>query len=213
MTSSRHGLSPAELDGILLSHRHLDHSGDVNNLIEAMTMGGTEKRGRLFAPADALGGDDPVVLRYLRGFVDEIVTVAEGGRYRLGAVDILCPVRHRHRGEVYGFRFESPGLSVSYIADTSYFPELVAAYRADVVVLNVVRCERAELDHLDVPAATELVRALGPRLAVISHFGMQVIRAKPWVVAAEMSAATGCLVKAASDGMLVDLSPFRRAAT
>ena len=59
MTGSRHRLDPTKLAGILLSHRHLDHSGDVNNMIEAMTMGGTELRGTLFAPSDALEGDDP----------------------------------------------------------------------------------------------------------------------------------------------------------
>jgi len=210
MTGSRHGLNPTELSGILLSHRHLDHAGDVNNLIEAMTMGGTEPRGRLFAPADALEGEDPVVLRYLRGFLDEIVTLREGGAYRLGSVEFATPVRHKHRGEVYGFRFQMPGLSVSYIADTSWFPELAPAYRADVVILNMVRCERSNLDHLDVPSATQLIKELRPKLAIISHFGMQVIRAKPWVVAEEMSAATGCRVRAASDGMLVDFTEYRQ---
>lgn len=208
MTASRYNLDPAALSGILLSHRHLDHAGDVNNMIEAMTMGGTEKRGVLFAPSDALEGDDPVVLRYLRGFLDGIVTLEQGGRYRLGNVSFSCPMRHRHRGEVYGFRFEVPGLSVSYVADTAYFPELVDAYRADVVIMNVVRMERSELDHLSVPDAAELVRDMKPKLAVLSHFGMTVIRAKPWEVAARMSDATGCRVIAASDGRLLELTDY-----
>ncbi len=209
MTGSRHGLRPTELAGILLSHRHLDHAGDVNNMIEAMTLGGTSPRGRLYAPTDALEGEDAVVLRYLRSFLEEVVPLREGGKYRLGTIEFTTPVRHRHRGEVYGFRFSAPGLSVAYIADTSPFPELATAYRADVVLLNVVRTERLELDHLDVPSATELIRQLQPRLAIITHFGMQVIRAKPWEVAAAMSRASGCVVRAASDGMLVDLSEYR----
>lgn len=212
MTASRYDIKPAELDAVLLSHRHLDHSGDVNNIIEAMTMGGTAPRGSLFAPADALEGDDPVVLRYLRGFLDRLVTLSAGTSYRAGSVEFSCPVRHDHRGEVYGFRLSVPGLSLSYIADTRYFPALADAYRADVVILNVVRCEPSDLDHLDAESATELVRALSPRLAVISHFGMQVIRAKPWVVAARMAEATGVDVTAASDGRLIDLAPYRGAA-
>jgi hypothetical protein len=96
-------LDPTKLSGILLSHRHLDHSGDVNNMIEAMTMGGTEPRGVLFAPSDALVGDDPVVLKYVRPFLERVVTLEEGGLYQLGDVRFTCPVRHQHRGEVYGF--------------------------------------------------------------------------------------------------------------
>jgi ribonuclease BN (tRNA processing enzyme) len=237
MTGSRHRLDPTKLDGILLSHRHLDHSGDVNNMIEAMTMGGTEPRGTLFAPSDALEGDDPVVLRYVREFLTEIVTLEEGGKYRLGSVDFTCPVRHQHRGEVYGFRFavggrgsgvggqetasaslaskvqspESPsaGLTLSYIADTRYFPELAEHYRADVVIMNVVRLLPSDLDHLNVPDAEELVKAIRPKLAVLSHFGMKMIAARPWIIAREMSERTGCKVVAASDGMLIDLEEYK----
>src|SRR5205823_12851105 len=51
------------LDAIVVSHRHLDHAGDVNVMIEAMTDGGFSHRGRLFCPSDALD-EDPVVLKY-----------------------------------------------------------------------------------------------------------------------------------------------------
>jgi len=52
--SSRPSLSPARLDGVLITHRHLDHAADVNVIIEAMTEGGFKRRGVLFAPRDAL---------------------------------------------------------------------------------------------------------------------------------------------------------------
>src|SRR2546423_13586117 len=60
------------LDAIVVSHRHLDHAGDVNVMVEAMTDGGFAHRGMLFCPSGALR-DDPVVLRYLRRFPREIV--------------------------------------------------------------------------------------------------------------------------------------------
>src|SRR5580698_836008 len=52
--------SPRELDGIVLSHKHLDHAGDVNAMIEAMTAGGFRKRGTLLAPQDALENEPTV---------------------------------------------------------------------------------------------------------------------------------------------------------
>src|SRR4030042_5241800 len=67
--ASKPKLDPTKLDGILLSHKHLDHSGDINVMIEAMTEGGYRRHGVLFAPQDALD-EDPVVLRYVRSFVD-----------------------------------------------------------------------------------------------------------------------------------------------
>lgn len=211
MTGSRFHLDPSRLSGVLLSHRHLDHSGDVNNIIEAMTFGGTRPHGTLFAPDDALEGEDPVVFRYLRGFLDKVVRLEEGGEYRVGNVVFTCPVRHRHRGEVYGFRFAVPGLSVSYVADTAFFPELADFYRADVAIINVVRHQASELDHLHSFEAEELIGRMRPRLAVLTHFGMTMLKAKPWLVAREISNRTGVRVIAASDGRRILLEEYRDA--
>ncbi len=63
--------NPRELDAIVLSHKHLDHSGDVNALIEAMTSGGFRRRGAVLAPADAFD-DEPVVLPYAQRFVERV---------------------------------------------------------------------------------------------------------------------------------------------
>jgi len=41
-----------KLSAIILSHRHLDHSADVNVMVEAMTKSGFKRHGYLFAPAD-----------------------------------------------------------------------------------------------------------------------------------------------------------------
>ena len=35
--AAKRKLDPAKLAAIILSHRHLDHSGDINIMIEAMT--------------------------------------------------------------------------------------------------------------------------------------------------------------------------------
>src|SRR5512136_656142 len=80
--SSKPRLDPSTLDGILLTHKHLDHSGDVNAMIEAMTEGGFKKRGVLFAPEDALE-EDPVVLKYLRNYVEKVIVLRENTEYRI----------------------------------------------------------------------------------------------------------------------------------
>ena len=102
-------------------------------------------------------------------------------------------------------------MTLSYIADTRYFPELAEHYRADVVIMNVVRPKPSQLDHLSAPDAEELVKAMRPKLTVLGHFGMRMLAAKPWVIAREMSERTGCKVVAASDGMLIDLEEHKAA--
>src|SRR3989304_10291815 len=79
--SSKPRLEPSTLDGILLTHKHLDHSNDVNVMIEAMTEGGFKKRGVLFTPQDALE-EDPVVFKYVRNYISRIEILKDGGRYK-----------------------------------------------------------------------------------------------------------------------------------
>jgi len=81
--ASKPKLDPTNLNGILLSHKHLDHSGDINAMIEAMTEGGYRKRGVLFAPEDALE-DDPVVFRYIRSYPEKIQVLQENSDYSIG---------------------------------------------------------------------------------------------------------------------------------
>ena len=75
-------MDPSTLDGILLTHKHLDHSGDVNVMIETMTEGGFKRRGVLFAPGDALE-EDPVVLKYAMGYVNKVEVLREDSEYRI----------------------------------------------------------------------------------------------------------------------------------
>src|SRR5580700_5088523 len=81
--------NPRELDAIVLSHKHLDHSSDVNALIEAMTSGGFRRRGALFAPADALDVE-PVVLPYAQRFPERVECLEpSSGPYRIGEVELF----------------------------------------------------------------------------------------------------------------------------
>lgn len=204
--ATKRKLRASKLDAIVLTHRHLDHSADVNVMIEAMTDGGLRRRGILFAPRDALE-DDPVILHYLRSYLDNIEILEEGKSYNIGEVTLRTPIRHRHAGETYGVIFASPRHTISCIVDTRFFPELCSHYQGDLVIVNVVRLESGHpFDHLSVPEAGEIIKALKPKVAILTHFGMTMWRAKPWEVARRLSEETGVRVIAARDGMKFDLA-------
>jgi len=206
--SSRPKLNPMDLDGIILTHRHLDHANDVNVMIEAMTNGGFKKRGVVFAPGDALD-DDPVVLRYVRGHVDNIEVLKEKGKYKIGNISFSTPVKHVHGVETYGLNVYGSDVSVSLISDTKYFDGLESFYDGDVVIVNVVLFEEKEyIFHLSVGDAEKIFSFIKPKLGVLSHFGMTMIKAMPWEVAARLSRKVGVEVVAARDGWLLDLDKY-----
>jgi phosphoribosyl 1,2-cyclic phosphodiesterase len=195
-----------KLDAIILSHRHLDHSGDINIMIEAMTDGGTKKRGTVFAPSDALN-QDPVILSYLQSYPQDIQVLTEDGSYMINDVSFRTPIRHKHPVETYGFIFQTPRYTFSWITDTRYFEDLAGHYEGDLLVIHVVRLKPgAPIDHLALPEAKNVIEELGPRIAILTHFGMTMWRAKPWELAKKLTEETGIQVIAARDGMRFDLA-------
>ncbi|OIN98032.1 hypothetical protein COY52_02155 [Candidatus Desantisbacteria bacterium CG_4_10_14_0_8_um_filter_48_22] len=207
-TSSKPKLDPTKLDAIIITHKHLDHTGDLSVMIEAMTEGGFKKRGLLFGPGDALeDGKDPILLKYLRGFPEKTEIFKEGGEYRIGDVSFSTPVRHIHGVETYGLNFRVGGNDIlSVITDTKYFEGIEKYYPGKVLIINVVRFEvDPSLDHLSIPEAKRIIEKAKPQKAVITHFGMKVVQAKPWEVAEAMTKELGIEVIAARDGMELSL--------
>ncbi len=205
--NSRGHLDPANLDGIILTHKHLDHANDVNALIEAMTEGGFKKRGVLYCPADALN-EDPVVFKYVRGYPASVETVAAGSSFTLKDVTFTFPVRHIHPVETYGVIFHL-NKTVALITDTRFFEALPSHYRADMVIVNVLRSkpieERHVIDHLSIHDVARIVKEIRPEVAVMTHFGMNIIREKPHLIARKLTRETGVKVLAARDGMVLPL--------
>ena len=205
--SSKPKLDPSTLDGILLTHKHLDHSGDINVMIEAMTDGGFKKRGVLFAPRDALE-EDPVVLRYLRDYVERVEILEEYSEYQIGEIRFSTAKKHQHRAETYGLNFKISSHTLSWITDTRFFQELTDLYQGEILVIHVVRLKPIvdePIDHLSIEDVKTIIKRVKPKLTILTHFGMTMIKAKPWIVAAELEKELGLKVIAASDGLKLDL--------
>lgn len=194
------------LSAIILSHRHLDHVADVNIMVEAMTEGGFKRHGWLFAPADALDSE-PVIFSYLRDYIEGIEVLAEGRSYSVGDVSFTTPIRHQHPVETYGMLFRAAGHTFAYIADTLYFDGLGACYASELLILNVVLMEnRPSVYHLAIPDVERIVKEARPKAAIITHFGMNIWRSRPWEIAQGLSERIGVRVIAARDGMRFALS-------
>ena len=121
-------------------------------MIEAMTEGGFKKRGVLFAPGDALG-EDPVVLKYVRDYVEKVEMLKENSEYRIGDIPFSTARRHQHRVETYGINFKMSPRTISLITDTKFFPELPDLYRGEILVVHVVRLKPIgddPIDHLSI---------------------------------------------------------------
>jgi phosphoribosyl 1,2-cyclic phosphodiesterase len=204
--SSHPKLDPTKLAGIILSHRHHDHCADINVMIEAMTEGGFNPKGVVFCPQDAIS-DDPVILKYVRNYIHTIEILKEGKSYKLETIEFETPVKHIHgKVETYGINFKTKDYIISYVADTQFFPKLMEVYQGDILILNVVREKPSQIYHLCIPEATKIINHVKPKLAILTHFGMTLLRAKPWLIAEQITNETKVKTIAASDGLKIEVN-------
>ncbi len=199
------------LDGVVLTHNHIDHTGDVNALLDAMTHGGLRRCGHLFATAECLHGESAVVLPYIRNHVESVTVLEPETDYALGPLSFSTTVRHTHTAETYGLKFRNGHETVAFMVDTHYFDGLVSAYAdADVLVINVVREGPFNTDtimHLTVEDARRVIAGVRPRKAFLTHLGMTILKAGPHKIARRLTDELGIAVTAAEDGMTVPLEP------
>lgn len=196
---------PEKLDAILLTHRHIDHSTDINVMVEAMTAGGRKCGGMVVLPDNALDNSEPVLFRYLWHRFDKLYRWSEGpcqvGPFIVKALPL------DHGIECWGLRFSGGGLKDwGILSDTRFFGAIGEFYRgchtliADVTLLN--RVER--ILHLCVDDVPDIVRASGLRRLVMTHLGTKILAFGPESLALSLS-SENCRVIAARDGMKLNL--------
>jgi phosphoribosyl 1,2-cyclic phosphodiesterase len=142
------------------------------------------------------------------GYVEKVEVLKENYEYRIGDIRFSTARKHQHRVETYGLNFKISPRTISFITDTKFFPELSDLYRGEILVIHVVRLKPVgddPIDHLSIEDVKSIIKKAEPRLTILTHFGMTMIKAKPWVVAAELEKELGLKVIAASDGMKIDL--------
>jgi len=201
---SRPKLDPTKLDGIILTHRHLDHSNDINVMIEAMTEGGFKKRGTVFCPKDAVE-EDTVILTHAVNFPQKVEILQANKTYKVGEFEFQTSMKHIHPVETYGLKFKMKNTTVALLTDTKYFPELVDFYKSDILIICVVFFQpRPGIDHLNLADAELLIKEIKPKKAILTHFGMTMLAAKPHIQAEALSKRLGIEVLAAYDGMTLN---------
>jgi phosphoribosyl 1,2-cyclic phosphodiesterase len=164
----------------------------------------------VFAPRDALQ-EDPVILKYVRKQVDRIEILKEKGKYQVGNISFETPIRLKHGAETYGINFRGKTSSISFITDTDYFTGLESYFNGNILIVNVVMLQdKNTIEHLCLQEAEQIIEINKPRLAILTHFGMGMVKAKPWEIAEHLTKKLGINVIAARDGMQIDIDQYTK---
>ncbi|MEM2112236.1 MAG: MBL fold metallo-hydrolase [Candidatus Bathyarchaeia archaeon] len=203
------GLDPQKIRAILVSHSHPDHANDAEVLIEAMSHGTVKKQGLLAAAHSVLNGNDVCersISNYHQKMPEKTIDAKVNTAFEVGDVKVrVCKAAHSDPDAV-GFRFETGNFGdFAYMPDSEYFDELPSFYGGSrLLILSVLRPSgQPWKGHMTTDDAVKVVNAVRPEMAVITHFGMQIILRDPKREADMIEKRTGISTKAAFDGMCI----------
>jgi len=203
------GLDPQKINGILISHCHPDHYNDAEVFIEAMTRGMTRKRGVLAAAHSVLYGDqqcEPSISKYHQQMPEQVVDAKPGTSFNISSIHISAAKAKHTDPDAVGFRFETPNLGdIAYTSDSEYFEGIGRSYQGvRLLLLCVMRPTGSPWKgHMTTDDAVKIIEEAKPEMAVLTHFGMQMIFKGPASEAKLMQQKTGIPTIAAIDSMRI----------
>lgn len=205
------GLNPQKINGVLVSHSHLDHTNDAEILIEAMTAGGTKKKGTLAAASSVLYGNDicdKAISNYHRNLPEKVIEAKAGTEFEIHNLHVTVGKAVHSDPDTVGFRFQMNGFGdVAYMPDSEYFEGIRDFYGGvKLLILSVLRpFGKPWKGHMSSDDAAKIINEIRPEMAVITHLGMLMILKGPDHEANLIAEETGIPTIAAKDGMRLAL--------
>jgi phosphoribosyl 1,2-cyclic phosphodiesterase len=206
------GLNPQKINAILISHSHPDHYNDAEILIEAMTHGTTKKRGTLATAHSVLHGNEqaePAISKYHQQMPENVIDAKPGTQFTIHNLTATATQAKHTDPDAIGFRIKTPTLGdIAYTSDTEYFTDLSKAYTGTrLLILCVLRPTGSPWKgHMTTDDATRIIEETKPEMAVLTHFGIQMIMKSPANEAKLVQEKTGTPTTAATDGMHISIT-------
>jgi len=207
--AKQYGVNLQKLTGIVISHAHPDHTTDCQMVLEAMTHGSLKKKGVVLGNELIFKGSEdfvPVLSKYHLDSVASHEIMEPGKTASIGKVAIKAVPAKHSEPKCLGYVFSGEGMKVGYTADGEYYEGQEKHFRGcDYLVINCHRPKEFPLKgYMDSEGARKLIEGAGPGTAILTHFGMKMMKGVAEKEARWIQEETGVKTMAARDGMVVD---------
>lgn len=195
-----------ENTAVLVSNSNILNCNDVNASIDAMTYGGLDKKGVLVSNKTVVSGTDAVkayLTNHHAGLVEKTISLVAGQRLGIEDIEINAIATDSDDPNGVGYKIITNDFVLGYTSDTKYSKEIAKNYhRCDILIINVpLPGSEKEGKLMNSEDAAKFIREADPRLAIITHFGIKMIKADPLFESREIEKKAGLKVVAAKDGM------------
>lgn len=206
--ANQFNINPRQTSVILASHNHINHCNDINCVIDAMTHNGIDRRGIILASksvVEVMPESYPIVTRHHKNLVEKIISLEKNHKVGIEHIEIhAIPTEHSDESAI-GFKIFFPKFTLSYSSDTKLTDQLIESLMgSDLIILNVKNPTKKESpNNLNSDDALKIISQVRPKLAILTHFGLDMLKADPLQEAREIQRITGVQTIAAKDGLVI----------
>jgi len=164
----------------------------------------------LIASEFVIKGDDgfrPAVSEYHLKTLERYETLKPGDATKIGNITVTAtPTKHREPSGI-GFILEGSS-KIGYTSDSEIIDEMYKYFKdLDCLIANVLRPRgRTWPEHMNTEDCARFVSKIKPKLLIIQHFGMLMLRANPKKEAEWIEKESGVKTIAAEDGMRIEIN-------
>lgn len=219
-----------DLDTFFISHKHLDHTTDLNCLVDASfwlkikkEQGSwqkvnadqvlkakeaalpKERKSVLFIPKDCLEESDKVLHDFLVSSLQEIIVLEPEKRYKIKNIEFsftknLLEKPRYGKMDEFGFWIKGEKIDLGYLPETYYKQGLFNGFRPKILIYN---CLSSEKEHL--LQMTQTLKELKPKIAILRHFVRRTFVYGPEKLAQKLTKEAGVNCLAAQDFSVFDI--------
>jgi ribonuclease BN (tRNA processing enzyme) len=206
------GLQPEKFSGVVLSHFHPDHSTDANVYLDAIEEPFiiAEQHCLLDKKQTKATFDYYPCITPYHQKKSKVYAVKQGDAVDVSGVKFTA-VKTNHYDPTVGYRIKHGDIDIGFVADGDYYRGLEKHYDGCKLLLaNVVIPKGKDVEshkYLSVDGLISLLNALSvkPKLVVLSHLSMWMVRSNLWKQEKILQEATNLKVIHAEDFMSIDL--------
>jgi ribonuclease BN (tRNA processing enzyme) len=207
------GVNARATNAILVSHNHLNHSHDLNAVIEAMTLGGFDKKGVLIASNSVVNGGEgnsAALGTFAGSCLERIIVVGGGQKTAVEDLEVHAVITAHSDPTSVGFRILAPSFTLGYTGDTAFRKEISVSFEGcDILILNMTFPGNEKSDnHLNREGVIKMVAHIKPKLAILTHFGFEMLRGDPLIEARQIQLSTGIQTISAHDGLSISPATY-----
>ena len=208
------GLNAESIQGIVLSHHHIDHSTDANVWLDGIEKPFLIAEEHCVKDREELGEKNydyyPCINPYQRKKISELHTVKDKNIVKMGKI-VFDAVRSEHYGPTVGFVISTGKFKIGYTSDGRDYSGQEKRYDGcDILIMNVLvpmGKETEEKKHMSVEEAIKFIRGMKnkPKLVILQHLSLWMLRSNLWKQEKIIKDATGVTIIHADDFMQVDI--------